>query len=288
MVFCKINGVGNDFIIVNNIKERIHEEKFSSLARKLCERHLSIGADGLIFIEQASDTKADFRMLTINADGSEAQTCGNGIRCAARFAWEEKLAGDHMKIQATAGYTEAERLSKREYKIKLQNITTFKRESRITVNGREYSYTYVEVGNPGVPHIVVPVKGLKNANRETLLLDGQSLRYHGDFPKGANVNFCEAIDDNTVELLTYERGVQAFTYACGTGSASAAMVFQLQNIIKSGVITFKVPGGLLKVELVKKTGGSIGIDDVGDTDIYLIGDTNIVCKGDALDEDFVF
>ena len=284
MFFWKMSGTGNDFIIVNNIKEQIPLEKFPIIARKLCERHLSVGADGIMVVERAASEAADIRAVVFNADGSEAEMCGNGIRCIARYAWEEKLAANPVRIEAKAGYTEVERLSRREYKVKLQNATLVKPEASAMVNGRTFAYTYLELGDPGLPHIVVPIKNLRNADRDILRIDGRSLRNHSDFSRGANVNFYQKINGDTVELLTYERGVEDFTYACGTGSGSTALVLRLQNIVSADVVKLRVPGGLLKVELVKNKQGST---DGGNYDIFLSGDTNIVYKGDLYDEDFM-
>jgi len=211
--------------------------------------------------------------------------CGNGIRCLARYAWEEDLAGNPVKMETLAGFAEVQRLSKREYKVKLQKVSLIKKEARAVVNGNMYSYTYLELGNPGLPHIVVPLENLRNADREILRLDGRGLRNHSDFSRGTNVNFYEKINDDTVELLTYERGVEDFTYACGTGSGATALALHLQNIVSADTVKLKVPGGLLKVELVKKEASDSGPGD--DYDIYLIGDTNIIYKGDVYDEDFV-
>ena len=284
MFFWKINSAGNDFIIINNIKEKIHEAKFPAMARKLCERHLSIGGDGLIAIEKPTDSSADITMRIFNPDGSEAEMCGNGLRCIARCAWEEKLAGDLIRVHTIAGYAEVERLSPREYKIKLQKPSNLKPEAVVSVNGREYLCIYVEVGNPGAPHIVVPVKRLNEIGRDILFVDGRSLRYHHSFPKGVNVNFCEVIDENTVDLLTYERGVEDFTYACGTGSGSTALILRLLNMVKSDTVTVKVPGGVFKAELIKENNASVNVEDI---EIRLTGDTNIVFRGEAADEDFV-
>jgi len=284
MRFWKMNGAGNDFIVINNITQQIPESRMSTLARKLCHRHLSIGADGVMFVEQAAD--ADITMRIFNADGSEAEMCGNGLRCIARYAWEEKLAGNPIHVQTKAGVAWAQRLSQREYKTKLQNITLVKSKATVMVNGREYAYTYVEMGNPGLPHIVVPVHNLRNQDRQTLFLDGSSLCHHSNFPKGTNVNFYEALDESSVELLRYERGVEDFTYACGTGSGATAFVLRTQiartqNAVNSDTIKLKVPGGLLTAELVK----SPAANNAGGFDIYLTGDTNIVCKGDVIDDE---
>ena len=277
MYFWKMSGAGNDFIMINNIRESIPREKFPAMARELCQRHLSIGADGIMVVEKS--TEADIKAMIFNADGSEAEMCGNGTRCIARYAWEEKLAGNPVRLETKAGFTEVERITSREYKAKLQSISELKTGGKATVNGREYSYTYAEVGKPGAPHIVVPLTDLRNADREMLFKDGKSLRHHSDFPKGTNVNFCQVIDDKNVELLTWERGVEDFTYACGTGSVSTVIALRLQKMISSRTVNVKVPGGILKVELVEKTGN--------DYDVYLSGDTNIVCKGEILDEDLL-
>ena len=282
MFFWKMSGAGNDFIIINNMREHIPAERFPVIARRLCERHLSIGADGIMVVEKAESPDAGIKVRIFNADGSEAEMCGNGVRCIARYVYEENLSASPVRIEAKAGLTGVERLSKREYKVKLQNASLVKTGGAAVVNGQEYPYTYIELGNPGIPHIVVPFTGLRNADRDALRIIGRALRYHGDFPKGANVNFFEIIDSHAVELLTYERGVEDFTYACGTGSGSTALALKLQNLVSAGTLSLKVPGGLLQVELVRKAGGS----EATDYDIYLIGDTNIIYKGEVLDENF--
>ncbi|MDR0495991.1 MAG: diaminopimelate epimerase [Treponema sp.] len=285
MFFWKMNGTGNDFIIINNIKEKVPFEKFPAIAQKLCERHLSIGADGIMVVEKPESDAADIKAHIFNADGSEAEMCGNGIRCIARYVWEEKLGGNPVKIDAKAGYVEVERLSKREYKVKLQNASVVKSGGTADINGWEYLYTYLELGNPGIPHIVVPMPPLIKTDRDALRTIARQLRYYKDFPKGANVNFYEQISADTVELITYERGVEDFTYACGTGSGSTALALYMQKIVTSNRVNLKVPGGLLKVELAPCEATVQTGDDT--YNIYLIGDTNIICKAEVLDEDLV-
>jgi diaminopimelate epimerase len=280
MFFWKMSGAGNDFIIINNIRERIPAERFPAIARRLCERHLSIGADGIMVVEKAESPAADIRALIFNADGSEAEMCGNGVRCIARYAYEEKLTAGPARIEAKAGLTAVERLSKRTYKVQLQRASLVKTGGTAVADGREYPYVYVELGNPGIPHAVVPFAGLRDADRNALRIIGRALRFHGDFPKGANVNFYEIVDCRTVELLTYERGVEDFTYACGTGAGASALALRLRNLVSAGTLNLRVPGGLLQVEL---SGGGAAAADYG---IYLIGDTNVIYTGEALDEDF--
>ncbi|GHU15323.1 diaminopimelate epimerase [Spirochaetia bacterium] len=278
MVFCKMQGAGNDFIIINNIKQEIPREKFPEMAKRLCTRKLSIGADGLMVVEKPQ-RGGDIRMCLFNADGSEAEMCGNGARCISRYAYEEGIAREHITIETIAGEVAAERLSKRSYKIKLQRAGLIKEGHTVEVSGKKYEYTYIELGDPGVPHIVVEMPGLKDLDREELRVLGRQLRYHPDFPKGANVNFYQILDGNSVLLLTYERGVEDFTLACGTGSGSTALSLKLQGKLSGDSLKLKVPGGLLIVDL-KQAGER-------EYDLYLTGDTNIIAKGEILDEDLI-
>ncbi|GHU69640.1 diaminopimelate epimerase [Spirochaetia bacterium] len=278
MVFCKMQGAGNDFIIINNIKQEIPGEKFPEMAKRLCTRKLSIGADGLMVVEKPQKG-GDIRVRLINADGTDAEMCGNGVRCIARYVNEEGIAGEHITIEAAAGDVEAERLSKRSYKIKLQRAGVVKEARTADVGGKKYAYTYIELGNPGIPHIVVEMPGLKDLDREELRVLGRKLRYHPDFPKGANVNFYQILDGNSVLLLTYERGVEDFTLACGTGSGSTALSLKLQGKLSGDNLKLNVPGGLLIVDL-KQAGER-------EYDLYLTGDTNIIAKGEILDEDLI-
>jgi diaminopimelate epimerase len=273
-----MQGAGNDFIIINNIKQEIPQEKFPEMAKRLCTRKLSIGADGLMVVEKPQKG-GDIMMRLFNADGSEAEMCGNGVRCIARYAYEEGIAAEHITIEAVAGDVAAERLSKRSYKIKLQRAGVVKEARIVDVGGKKYEYTYIELGNPGIPHIVVEMPGLKSLDRDPLRVLGRQLRYHPDFPKGANVNFYEALDGNSVLLLTYERGVEDFTLACGTGSGSTALSLKLQGKLAGDSLKLNVPGGLLIVDLKQVNGREY--------DLYLTGDTNIIAKGEILDEDLI-
>ena len=145
------------------------------------------------------------------------------------------------------------------------------------MDGTSYDCAYVELGNPGLPHAVVPYPDLENANWHELRELGRKLRWHPAFPKGANVNFYEITGEDSVYERTFERGVEDFTYACGTGTGSVVTVLTLQN---------KVSGQKVKVDM---TGGQLIIDVERDgsriTDLFLTGPTNIVAKGEVTDED---
>ena len=148
----------------------------------------------------------------------------------------------------------------------------------VEVEGQPCRAAYVELGVPGLPHTVVPVAGLARADRATLRELGETLRYHPAFPKGANVNFYEITGPDEVLLVTYERGVEDFTYACGTGTGSTAAVLTLQGLISGRGTRFSMRGGVLTMDVLRDEKGRI-------TDLYLTGPTNIVAKGELTDEE---
>ncbi|MFP3091068.1 diaminopimelate epimerase [Treponema sp. TIM-1] len=297
MNFYKLQGAGNDFIIINNIKEKIPEEKIPGIAGRICTRKLSLGADGLLLIEAArhgggggGGVAAAVAVRVFNADGSESEMCGNGMRCVARYVFEEGLApkeaeaGGRIVIETMAGDIEALRLSRRRFRIRLQDPSVLEEGRSITVQGRTYRYTYVELGNPGIPHIVldgIPWKDPSGTGEDfspdTLRELARTLRFHPDFPKGTNVNFCRVREDNGVDLLTYERGVEDFTLACGTGAGSAALALKCRGAAGGERVSLFAPGGLLLVEVVRKEDGGYGL--------FLTGDTNFVARGEILDDD---
>jgi diaminopimelate epimerase len=278
MKFWKMNGAGNDFLVINNIEEKIALEKFPSIAKTLCERHMSIGADGFMVVEKSE--KADYRMIFYNSDGSLGEMCGNGARCIARYGYEVGLAGDVQHIETTAGIVVGHRIENRLYKVRLNDPSNIRLNFPVHVDGKEIECSYVELGNPGIPHAVVHIENLKDYHEQELFELGRKLRFCSEFPKGANVNFYEIIGENHIFERTYERGVEDFTYACGTGTGSVVTVLTLQG---------KVSGKEVKVDM---TGGTLIIDVEieGDTikDLYLTGPTNIVAKGHVTDEELVY
>ena len=279
MKFWKMNGAGNDFIVLNNLEEKIPVESIPQIAKTLCERHLSIGADGFMVVD-APTQGGDYKMLFFNSDGSMGEMCGNGARCICRYGYEIGLAGETQTVETTAGIVTGQRIDQRLYRIRLNDPTTIKLDAPVEVDGREYPCSYVELGNPGIPHAVVPYAGLKDADTNELRELGRKIRWHKDFPKGANVNFYEIVGEDLVYERTFERGVEDFTYACGTGTGSVVTVLTLQG---------KVSGSNVKVDMA---GGQLIIDVVRDgqlvQDLYLAGPTNIVAKGEVTDEDLHF
>ncbi len=276
MKFWKMNGAGNDFVVLNNLEEHLNVEDLPQVARTLCERHLSIGADGLMVVD-APDQGGDYKMRFYNADGSMGEMCGNGARCICRYGYENGLASETQTIETTAGIVTGQRISSRLYKIRLNDPTTVRLDHPVEVDGVRYACSYVELGNPGLPHAVVPYHDLKNADENELRELGRKLRWHPAFPKGANVNFYELTGEDTVYERTFERGVEDFTYACGTGTGSLVTVLTLQGKVSGHDVQVDMAGGRLIIDTVRE-GSAI-------RDLYLTGPTNIVCKGEVTDED---
>lgn len=271
-----MNGAGNDFLVLNNLEERLPAEVLPRIARTLCERHLSIGADGFMVVD-APTQGGDYKMLFFNSDGSVGEMCGNGARCICRYGYENGLAGDTQTVETTAGIVTGRRINSRLYQIRLNDPTTVKLDSPVEVDGVRYACSYVELGNPGLPHAVVPYHDLKNADANELRELGRKLRWHPAFPKGANVNFYEIIGEDHIYERTFERGVEDFTYACGTGTGSVVTVLTLQGRVSGHQVKADMTGGQLVID-VEREGSAI-------RDLYLTGPTNIVCKGEVTDED---
>ena len=276
MKFWKMNGAGNDFVVLNNLDEHLPAELLPQIAQTLCERHLSIGADGLMVVD-APTQGGDYKMLFFNSDGSVGEMCGNGARCICRYGYENGLAGETQTVETTAGIVTGRRLGSRLYRIRLNDPTTVKLDSSIDVDGIRYACSYVELGDPGLPHAVVSYHDLKNADENELRELGRKIRWHSAFPKGANVNFYEIIGEDHIFERTFERGVEDFTYACGTGTGSLVTVLTLQGKVSGHGVRVDMTGGTLVID-TERQGSKI-------TDLYLTGPTNIVCKGEVTDED---
>ena len=279
MKFWKMNGAGNDFIVLNNLEEKLPVESIPQIAKTLCERHLSIGADGFMVVD-APTQGGDYKMLFFNSDGSMGEMCGNGARCICRYGYEIGLAGETQTVETTAGIVTGQRIDRRLYKIRLNDPTTIKLDAPVEVDGKEYPCSYVELGNPGIPHAVVPYPGLKDADTNELRELGRKIRWHKDFPKGANVNFYEIVGEDLVYERTFERGVEDFTYACGTGTGSVVTVLTLQGKVSGHDVKVDMAGGRLIIDVVR--------DGQQVQDLYLAGPTNIVAKGEVTDEDLHF
>jgi diaminopimelate epimerase len=271
-----MNGAGNDFILLNNLEDPLPEEAFPQIARVLCERHLSIGADGMMVVD-APTQGGDFKMRFYNSDGSRGEMCGNGARCICRYGYENGLAGETQTVETPAGLVTGQRIDSRLYKIRLNDPTTVELSHPVEVDGVAYPCSYVELGNPGLPHAVVPYPNLQTADEQALRELGRTLRWQKSFPKGANVNFYEITGPDEVFERTFERGVEDFTYACGTGTGSLVTVLTLQGKVSGKGVRVNMTGGQLIIDVIRE-GSRI-------RDLYLTGPTNIVAKGEVTDED---
>ena len=230
-----MSGAGNDFAVID---ARGLTPNFSALALELCKR---LGCDGFMAVDDADD--ADFRLHFYNADGSRGEMCGNGARCICRFAYDHGIAGERMTVRTDAGLVYGRRLAEDRYRVRLNEPSVLEPE-------RKGSIAYVELGNPGVPHAVVEVDA--PPAREELRELGKQLRYDPAFPKGANVNFFYQLEEGHVQVLTYERGVEDFTQACGTGCGSVACVLHKLGRLPKCTLTAENEGGQLKVFLGAK------------------------------------
>jgi len=231
--FTKMNGAGNDFILIDNRAGDIDLNR-SQIAR-LCDRHRGIGADGILLLENSSE-HADFRMRYFNADGGEAEMCGNGARCFARFA--NNVAGGHEKIsfETPAGVIWAE-LAGDLVTLQMTEPTDLRLNVPLQIGAKKKIVHFV---NSGVPHVVVPVAQVGDVD---VPREGSTIRYHEMFsPKGANVNFIEKRGADKIAVRTYERGVEDETLACGTGVVASALVFAVTENVK-GPITVIARGG---------------------------------------------
>ena len=206
---------------------------------------------------------ADFKLHFYNADGSRGEMCGNGARCICRFAYEYGVAGEYMTVETDAGIVEGARLDEMQYRVKLNN------PGLVDLNCKE-DVAYVELGNPGVPHAVKEVPGLMWEQAEELRELAKGLRYDDAFLKGANVNLYTMVGEDEVRILTYERGVEDYTLACGTGSASVAVVLKMKGSLNSDNVIVHNKGGTLKVQIES--------DEEKITEIYLEGPTEVVEK----------
>jgi diaminopimelate epimerase len=257
--FRKMSASGNDFIVVDNRDGRVYEafKDAKDFTVKVCRRHHSVGADGLILIEDSK--KHDFRWRFFNADGSEAEMCGNGGRCAARFAFLNGIARESMAFETIAGVIKAQVDGKR-VKLQLTTPSEIKLDYPVGLEDKEIFLSSV---NTGVPHAVLIVDDVNRMPVEDL---GRRVRHHNVFgKKGTNVDFVQIINDRKAKIRTYERGVEGETLACGTGAVAAGVILKEKGLLKSPLTMLTRGGETLKVYI--------------DGEVYLEGDTRIIYEG---------
>ncbi|MDD4568703.1 MAG: diaminopimelate epimerase [Tepidanaerobacteraceae bacterium] len=264
--FIKMNGCGNDFIVVDNRQGIIKEYDLPEFIRRVCTRRVSVGADGFMMLEESD--KADFKMRYFNADGSEGEMCGNGARCISRFAYLQRVVDDEMTLETMAGIYEAEIVGEN-VRLKFPPVST----SNLHLNqshefeGETLDFHYAHVG---VPHVVIYRDDVDTMDYEELLTLGRKIRYADIFHAGTNVNFLKIVDENNIIVRTYERGVEDETFACGTGSTASAITSCLLDKTKAPV-NMHTRAGILKICFNIK-------EDIVD-DLYMEGNAKVVAEG---------
>ena len=258
--FSKMSGTGNDFIIIDNRDRLVEDDGLTEFIRNICRRKMSVGADGLILIE--SSDKADFRWRFFNSDGSPAEMCGNGARCAARFAYLNGIAGENLSFETEAGIINGQ-VKGGAAKVKIPDPVDLCLDYTVDL---EYGPLTVSSVNTGVPHVVVMKDSVEEVDVFGL---GREIRYHEAFaPAGTNVNFICQQKPGQLAIRTYERGVEDETLACGTGSIASALIASCKTDWTS------------PISLVTRSGESVTIhfreSNHVFTDVYLEGDARII------------
>jgi|AntRauTorckE6833_2_1112554.scaffolds.fasta_scaffold00309_7 diaminopimelate epimerase len=280
--FLKMHGLGNDFVMIDDLEDNI--ENYKDLAIKLCDRHFGIGADGIILIKNTNLDNADFKMRIFNPDGSEAEMCGNGIRCFAHFLHLNDLSDKNkLDIETLAGIIKPEiinygdddskvrvNMGKPNYSLKSMNID----ESLIELNqdklenypliidGKKYMINTVSMGNP---HTIIYVDNLDKIDLKNI---GPIIEKNPLFKNKTNVEFVKIIDKETIDVKVWERGAGA-TLACGTGACAAAAVSIDQNKVDKD-IKVNLPGGQLK------------ITKTNNNEMMMTGPSTFVFKGEII------
>ena len=269
--FAKMSGTGNDFIIIDNRDKIVAEDEMVDLAVRACRRRQSVGADGLLFIE--NDDQLDFAWRFFNSDGSEAEMCGNASRCVARLAHMDGIAGPELVFRTLAGPIKAV----------VKGSTVMVQLTR--PHGLMPDFTFELAGgqvisagfvDTGVPHTVLV---LEENTLETASVDelGREIRFHDRFaPAGTNVNFVQVTGRGNIRVRTYERGVEAETLACGTGVVASAIVTTARGLTSQAVQAQTRGGDILQV--------NVDVSDPDSMDVYLEGEASLVYRAQLTDE----
>ena len=273
MNFIKMQGLGNDFIIIID-NENVLIKTETEIAKKICNRRFGIGADGLVIIRKSNI--ADAKMVIINSDGSRANMCGNAIRCFAKYLYEYGLVEKNIiSIETGDGIKCVELYINDKNKVELVKVNMGKGSfdgkdiplnnknslinEVIKIKEKEYKLTALLMG---VPHTI-----LINNNDEYDIIEGKDIEKNNLFIEGTNVNFVKVIDINNIEVKTWERGAGA-TLACGTGCCASVVALK-----KLGLCSNKVN--------VETLGGSLAVEIINN-DVYMIGSAEFICKGNYI------
>lgn len=273
MEFTKMEAAGNDFVLFNGFKYNI--ENLGALAKKACDRHYSVGGDGIMVCENSNI--ADIKMIYYNSDGTEGEMCGNGIRCFSKYVYEnnfinkteftvETLAGIKTIVLELDGNNKVKTIMVNMGKANLKPSTIpviFNRErvleEKLEIDGEEVIFSSVLVG---VPHVVIFVDNIENININEL---GKKIENHPIFPQKTNVNFIKIAKRNKIHIYTWERGAGR-TLACGTGASASVFIGNLLGKLDN------------KVKVMAE-GGELEIQIKENHQIFMKGGANTICKG---------
>jgi len=272
--FTKMNGCGNDFIVVDNRQGIMDGFDLPLFVKRVCARGTSLGADGFMMLEHSD--LADFKMRYFNADGSEGEMCGNGARCLSRFAHLVGAAQEHMWFETLAGFYHAQIHPESQHvSVGFPDVILddLKLNQAYPSDGPSTLYHY---GWVGVPHTVWIVDQLAAISDRQIIDWGRLIRYDGiHFPQGTNVNFIEVRDRHNLQIRTYERGVEAETYACGSGSTAAAIIAGLLGLVEvESPVRVHTRGGILQI--------SYQLSDGLAQEVKMEGNAKIVASGELL------
>ena len=266
--FYKMSGSGNDFIIIDNRDLSLNVGDLPTFARLVCQRKISVGADGLLLIEPSKTV--DFKWQFFNSDGSRGEMCGNGSRCIARYAYLKGIAPAKMSFETIAGIISAE-VKNDMVKVKLTDPSSVQAIGKLIFDDCQFILDSVDTG---VPHAVTFVDNLEKC---TVFEWGRKIRHHDYFqPKGTNANFATVIDRHKIRVRTYERGVEDETLACGTGAVASVLAAASRGLVETPVDVIVQSGETLRIYYTKKD-GRFG-------EIYLEGTVKMVYHGFLFEE----
>ncbi|MEO0225786.1 MAG: diaminopimelate epimerase [candidate division WOR-3 bacterium] len=261
--FTKMEGTGNDFILIDNRKDLFQKGiKVTDFVKKICDRRFGVGADGMILLERDKETA--FFMRYFNSGGDEAAMCGNGARCLAKFAERLGLVNKKFTFRTRSGIHQAEIINDN-VKLKVESVKVIEIEKRVSLPSGEYKGDFIDVG---IPHYVIYVAEIEEVDVKNI---GRAIRNSDAFkPNGTNVNFIK-VDKGMIRIRTYERGVENETLACGTGAIGAAISASLQFDLTSPV-EVHARGGQLMIHFKRLKKNEF-------KDIYLEGPARFICDG---------
>jgi diaminopimelate epimerase len=265
--FTKMNGAGNDFVLIDNRSGQVRLEKSDIV--KICDRQRGVGADGILLLVPSRTGGADWAWDFYNSDGSTAEMCGNGARCFARFAQRAAGAREDLSFETGAGIIRA-RLHDGRVTVNLTNPKDLRLNESITLaSGAQPVHSL----NTGVPHAVLFVPDADQAMVKNL---GAEIRYHGHFaPKGTNVNFVQVLGPGHIRVRTYERGVEGETLACGTGVTASALIAARLHGFPSPVSVQVQGGDALEVSFREESGAFKDVHLTGPADFVFEGTINL-------------